>query len=233
MNRPVIGITSAYEQPHSYRLPIAYCTAVDLAGGLPVILPYRVGGDLVRRYADMLDGVIFSGGDDLDPAVYGESYHPKTTPVDPDRQTFESALLVEVEGRRMPMLGICMGCQLINIHRGGSLHQFLPELDRSGPLEHRKMSESETRHEARIDRGTVLAEALGKSVINVNSSHKQAVRTLGRGLRVTARSTDGVVEAIEDPSYPLLMGVQWHPERLAGAEEDHLRIFRWLVGRCG
>lgn len=232
MRRPVIGITISYQLPGNYRTPMSYSAAVEKAGGLPLLLPYRSGPALIPQLVDLLDGVIFTGGDDLDPSIYGETYHPKTEPVDPDRQRFELALLAEVERRRMPALGICMGCQLMNIHRGGSLHQFLPELDRSAPLEHRRFGEPETRHDVAIDRNTMLGEALAKDTINANSSHKQSVKQLGRGLRITAHSPDGVVEAIEDPTFPLFVGVQWHPERLAANEEDHLKLFRWLVEKA-
>src|SRR5205807_6416366 len=126
MRRPRIGITTdTHDKPDHYESPMAYATAVEKAGGLPLLLPYRTDGSLIPQIVDLLDGMLFSGGNDLDPALYGETYHPKAQPIDPARQKFELALLAEVERRRVPTLGICLGCQLLNVYRGGSLHQFL------------------------------------------------------------------------------------------------------------
>src|SRR5436305_2052096 len=121
--RPVIGITvdTSDQHPRRYESTNDYAISVERAGGLPVMLPYRVPLSLIPRYVDLLDGLLFSGGDDLDPALYGETYHPKAHPVDPDRQRFELALLAEAERRQLPVLGVCLGSQLMNVHRGGSL----------------------------------------------------------------------------------------------------------------
>jgi putative glutamine amidotransferase len=162
--------------------------------------------------------------------LYGDTsgYHPKAEPIDPARQRFELALLAEVERRRVPALGVCLGSQLMNVHRGGSLHQFLPDLPRDGALEHRRLSDDGRRHPVRIEPGTVLFKAIGEEQIVANTRHKQAIKTVGKGLRVTARAPDGVVEAIEDPSMPLYLAVQWHPENLSDHPE-HLAPFKLLV----
>jgi putative glutamine amidotransferase len=140
------------------------------------------------------------------------------------------ALLAEVEKRRMPALGICLGNQLMNVYRGGSLVQFLPEVPRDGALEHRRLGEQGRRHEVNIVPGTVLADAIGKTQIIANTRHKQAVQRLGRGLRVTATAPDGIIEGIEDPSLPMFLAVQWHPENL-WREPEHLAPFKLLVER--
>jgi putative glutamine amidotransferase len=210
---------------------MAYATSVERAGGLPLLLPYRSDLSLISEFVDTLDGVLFTGGNDLDPALYGETYHPKAVPIDPQRQTFELALLAEVERRRVPALGICLGSQLMNVARGGSLIQFLPELDRQPALEHRKVNGSYPRHAVRVNPESWVAQATGKTVLDANSSHKQAVRQLGRGLRIIGTAPDGVIEGIEDPSLPLFLGVQWHPERLSN-EADHLALFRLLVEKA-
>ncbi|HLL87854.1 MAG TPA: gamma-glutamyl-gamma-aminobutyrate hydrolase family protein, partial [Tepidisphaeraceae bacterium] len=121
--RPIIGITvDTHDKPNQYESPTGYSTSVEKAGGLPVLLPYKADLSLVPAYVDLLDGIIFSGGNDLDPALYGGGpYHPKAAPIDPLRQRFELALLAEVERRRLPALGICLGSQLMNVYRGGSL----------------------------------------------------------------------------------------------------------------
>jgi putative glutamine amidotransferase len=181
----------------------------------------------------MIDGILFSGGNDLDPTSWGEDYKPGTVPIDPQRERFERALLAEVERRKIPTLGICLGCQLINVHRGGSLVQFLPEVDRDKPLEHRKgETDNSHQHAVQIDSDTIAAKAIGKTQFIANTSHKQAVRESGRGLRIIAKAPDGVVEGVEDPSMPLMLGVQWHPERMHDKPE-HLALFKLLVEKAG
>jgi putative glutamine amidotransferase len=198
-----------------------------------VLLPYKADLSLVSDYIDLCDGIILSGGNDIDPATYGDApYHPKAAPIDPLRQRCEMALLAEIERRRKPVLGICLGSQMMNVYRGGSLHQHLPDIERAGALEHGKLEEGRyPRHDVTLIADTLLARELGKGSVLANSSHKQAVKTLGRGLRVIATASDGVVEGVEDPSYPLFLGVQWHPERLSD-EDDHLKLFKLLVQRA-
>jgi putative glutamine amidotransferase len=232
MSRPIIGITMDYgEKPNQYMLTYGYASSIERAGGIPFPLPFKLDLSLIPEIVDRMDGVLFSGGDDLDPSLYGETYHPKAQPIDPDRQRFELALIAEVERRRTPALGICLGSQLMNVHRGGSLVQFLPEQERAEALEHRKTDTASPRHSVQIEPDTMLAQAIGKSQIEVNSRHKQAVARLGRGLRVNAVAPDGVIEGIEDPSLPLFLAVQWHPENLS-EEPEHLAPFRLLVERA-
>lgn len=232
MPRPVIGITvDTHDKPDQYESPMAYSMAVEKAGGLPLLLPYRTDVSLIPQIVDLLDGMLFSGGNDLDPSLYGESYHPSAVPIDPARQRFELALLAEVERRRVPALGICLGSQLMNVYRGGSLFQFLPDLDRPASIEHRKTNGNWTRHPVALRADSLPGKLLGKREINANSSHKQAVRNVGRGLQVIGTSPDGIIEGTQDPAFPLFLGVQWHPERLQD-EADHLALFRLLVDKA-
>jgi putative glutamine amidotransferase len=148
--------------------------------------------------------------------------------------------MAEVEKRRTPTLGICLGSQLMNVYRGGSLHQFLPELDRPEAIEHRKTGGDVgrdgagkfNRHGVLLEKDSHAARAIGKTEINSNTSHKQAMNKIGRGLRVIAKAPDGIIEGVEDPSMPLWVGVQWHPERLHD-ESDHLALFKMLVEKSG
>ena len=229
MARPFIAVTTDYVtgKPH-YMLPWTYCEAIEKAGGLPVMLPYKADLSLVPEYVDKFDGFVLAGGDDLDPSLYGQEYHPMAQRIDPDRQKFEFALLVEIEKRRAPVLGVCLGSQVMNVYRGGSLHQFLPDLTRDSALEHRRLDDWGRRHGVTIEPDTHIGRAIGKREIISNTSHKQAVDRLGRNLRITARAPDGVIEGTEDPSLPFFVGVQWHPER-QNEERDHLAIFRALV----
>jgi putative glutamine amidotransferase len=231
--RPVIGVTvdTCNQHPQRYESVCDYTAAVERAGGLPVMLPYRVPEALAPQYVDLVDGIVFTGGDDLNPALYNEPYHPKAEPVDPKRQQFELALMAEAERRRLPMLGICLGEQLMNVYRGGSLIQYLPDYHREHALEHRGLGDPTRRHLVKVVEGTILADAVVKRQVTVNTRHKQAVARLGRGLRVNANATDGIIEGIEDPTMPLFLGVQWHAENLTDMPE-HLAIFKLLVEKA-
>jgi putative glutamine amidotransferase len=227
--RPVIGVTvDNVDDAPRYMSTYTYAEAVERAGGLPILLPFRVDCSLVPQYVDLCDGLLFSGGNDLDPSLYcKEEWHPKAVKIEPARQCFEMALIAEVEKRRMPTLGVCLGSQLMNVYRGGSLVQFLP--DEYKDLEHRCLDKTcPPRHDVKVDTDTQLGRVLGKRDLSVNTYHKQAIRKIGRGLRVVATAPDGVIEGYEDPTYPLFAAVQWHPERLLD-EPEHLAPFKLLV----
>jgi putative glutamine amidotransferase len=228
MRRPIIGITmDSHDGKDAYYLGFDYAKAVERAGGVPLAIPYKTSTDLIPEILNVFDGVLFTGGNDLDPALYGEAWHPEAQKIDPDRQNFELALLAEVERRRLPTLAICLGCQLFNVYRGGSLYQFLPDVTEK--QEHRRGEPGTIRrHGIKIESDSALGKMLGQREISANTYHKQAVKDVGRGLRVTAVSDDGVVEGLEDPTLPLFAAVQWHPERLHSVAE-HLAPFRLLV----
>jgi putative glutamine amidotransferase len=229
--RPAIGITiDSNESRDRYSSYMNYAAAVERAGGLPLLLPFRVDQALIPQYVDLLDGILFTGGDDLDPTLWGESeYHPKAVRIDPYRQSFELALLAEVERRRMPTLGICLGSQLINVYRGGSLIQFLPDDPKHSSIEHRRLpGQDPTRHPVKLDASSQLGRAIARTDLSVNTYHKQGIKKIGKGLRIVATAPDGLIEAFEDPTFPLLAAVQWHPERLAD-EPEHLAPFKLLV----
>jgi putative glutamine amidotransferase len=231
--RPKIGITvDTHDKPDKYESPSDYSKAIELAGGLPLLIPYHTDLSLIPQYVDLFDGILFTGGNDLDPAAYGQPWHPRAVPIDPARQKFEWALLTEVEKRRLPTLGVCLGSQLMNVYRGGSMHQFLPDVSRPAPIEHRKIGEHIPRHNATLDPNSQIARAIGKPEISVNSYHKQSADRIGRGLKIIAKSPDGIIEGFEDPTFPLFAAVQWHPERLIN-EPEHLAIFRMLVDAAG
>jgi putative glutamine amidotransferase len=229
MSRPLIGITvDTSDEPQHYESPMAYAAAVEAAGGLPLLLPYGIDQSLIPQLLDPLNGILFTGGNDLDPQLYGEAYHAKAEPIDPLRQDFELALMAEVERRRIPTLAVCLGCQLMNVYRGGSLFQFLPDIPRDPNIEHRNVNRSNPRHAVKLVADTVTAAAIGHVDVNANTAHKQSIHKAGKDLRITATAPDGVIEGIEDPDLPLFVGVQWHPERLY-KEPEHLALFKLLV----
>lgn len=233
--KPLIGITTDYVTSRpAYASNYSYAEAVAAAGGIPVLLPFRSPLSDIPQLVSCLNAVLFTGGDDLSPAAWGEAVHPNASPVDPAREAYERALLAHVESLRMPAMGICLGAQLFNVHRGGSLHQFIPDLPSptSTPrLEHRRLNSQDARHPVDLLPGTLLHETLGHSRIESNSAHKQAVNRLGKGLVITAHAPDGTPEALEDPSFPLFLAVQWHPERIH-TEAPHDRLFHLLVTKA-
>lgn len=224
--RPLIGITTSEVRPLTYAheapidepfraemaLGITYTNALEAAGAAPVVLP-PLGPETVPDLLDGLDAICLSGGPDVDPAEYGADRDPQLGPTWRRLDRFELELARAADERGMPMLGICRGCQVLNVARGGDLIQHLGTAERDDPLHHRQRYRGERQtHRIEIEPGSVLARAVGATELEVNSFHHQAVRTLGRSLRATAHAPDGVVEAIEDPDRPFFVGVQWHAE---------------------
>lgn len=231
MARPAIGITIGYDQRRAglHQLRQDYVRSVEKAGGLPLVLaPGRPedASDLLGR----LSGLVLSGGNDVDPALYGAPRHPKVSHVVRERDDFEIALAREALRRDLPLLAICRGHQVLNVACGGTLVQDIPsELERA--VDHDPERERwETAHDVRIRAGTRLREILGKDTVAVNSFHHQAVKDLGRGLVASAHATgDGVVEGLEAEGRRFVLGVQWHPEGFWNQDENFDALFEGLV----
>ena len=220
MSPPVVGICAAIEQARwaSWDIVVAmapqtYATAVQAAGAIAVILPPdpEVTGD-PDRLLDRIDALLLAGGSDIDPASYGAEPGPETTGARAERDRFEIALLRRAIERDMPALGICRGMQVLNVVRGGTIDQHIPE-SLGGSVVHREVPGTFSDHEVEIDSGSLAARAAGGERVEVKSHHHQGVDRLGEGLIVTGRSSgDGLVEAIELPESTYALGVLWHPE---------------------
>jgi putative glutamine amidotransferase len=227
--RPVVGITTYVTRARfgawdaeSALVPVDYVRAVERAGGRALLVP--PSEDAVDETLDALDGLIFSGGSDLDPELYGQEPHPETLGVVPERDRGELALLSAALARDLPVLAICRGSQVLNVAAGGDLVQHLP--DDVGHQGHRETPGEFAEHDVALEDGTRLADLLGDRA-PVKSHHHQGFGRLGAGLRVAAHADDGAVEAVEDPTRRFAVGVLWHPE----AGED-LRLFEALVGEA-
>lgn len=208
-------------------LGMSYLRAVERAGGLPVVLP-PLELDRISPLLDRLSGVLLSGGPDLDPSGYGRAAHPELGPTEPQLDAFEVQLAREADARGLPILGICRGAQALNISRGGTLHQHLPDAT-DGTVEHRQDAPgSQATHEVRVAPRSRLAAVLGSPRMAVNSFHHQGVEELGRGLRAVAWAPDGVIEAVEAREEWPVLGVQWHAETLID-DPAQLALFRHLV----
>jgi putative glutamine amidotransferase len=226
--KPVIGITTYAEEATwagwteaAAFTPLTYVRAVEHAGGRPLLVPPN--DDAIEETLDALDGIIFSGGGDLDPETYGAEPHPEIGGVVPERDRGELVLLRAALDRDMPTLAICRGSQLLNVARGGDLVQHLPE--HVGHDDHRLPpgQVAMADHDVTLREGTKVGAILGDRA-PVKSSHHQGFGRLGEGLREAAHAEDGTIEAVEDPERRFALGVLWHPE-----EGEDFALFKALV----
>jgi putative glutamine amidotransferase len=224
---PAPGRAARDLAPHRLALRLTYTQAIQEAGGIAVVVPAHGYVDDTDALLDRLDGLVFSGGPDLDPAVYGQARHPQLGPdVDRVSDEYELALLAGAAERDLPMLGICRGMQALNVSRGGTLHQHLP--DRTA-LDHRQShAPFEPIHPVSVTTGSLLHQLARSSRLEVNSYHHQAVDRLGGGLQACASAADATIEAVWDPSARFCLGVQWHPEVLTH-QLDQAALFERLV----
>ena len=230
--RPLIGINCDYAHRPSgekrLALNLCYVRAVEDAGGTPGLLPWQSRASL-RRALAAVHGVLLTGGDDLDPGLFGQKPHPALNPVDPERQAFDLVLVREILARRLPTLALCLGCQLLNVALKGGMVQDIPSQVPKA-LRHSKSARiPRPWHRVKLLKASKISKILGCNSFEVNSFHHQSVGSPGRGLVVSAWAPDGVVEGIEDPRHPFLLGVQWHPERIYRERPVHARLFRALV----
>jgi putative glutamine amidotransferase len=194
---------------------IPYPKSVTDAGGLPVLIPLNLSYDDLDLLLTRVDGILFTGGYDVDPRLYGNQPHPKVEGVDADRDRVEIYLVQALINLSKPFFGICRGFQVINIALGGSLYEDLPE-QFPGEIQHDNHNRPRDylAHTVDVQSGTRLSELLGTGAIGVNSLHHQGVNRIARGLQETALAPDGLIEAFELNDYPFGLAVQWHPEEL-------------------
>ena len=241
---PWIGITADLSEPQAEGstkkteprlfLPRRYARAIEVAGGLPVILPPIGSAATLHQLITRLDGILISGGDfDIHPSFYGEKPIQQLGKLKPERTEFELELTGIALKRDSPVLGICGGAQTINVVLGGSLYQDITT-QRPDAGDHQQGAKKESGgHRVQIEPGTRLRHIVKRRDLEVNTTHHQAVKRLGKGLVVNATAEDGLVEGIESPNHSFVLGVQWHPEVLASRYGAHRRIFSFFVSICG
>lgn len=236
--RPVIGIPCYAAERAGNLRPIfgnnrSYVEAVLRAGGAPVLLPPVGDAEAVDAMRASLDGLLLSGGGDIDPAYYGERAIPETDQPERDRDFIEFALTRWALEQELPILGICRGMQLVNVALGGTLYQDLPtqvpeaERHNFAPLPGTTIA-----HTLRVTPGSKFAAIAGTSRPQANSFHHQAVREPGAGVEIVARADDGIAEALEAPDYPFVVAVQYHPEAMDPSDEPSRRLFEAFVAAC-
>lgn len=227
---PVVGISSSGDKM-KYTINSTYPEAVAMGGGLPVILPMVNCEEQADNLVSLLDALVMTGGEDINPSYYGESIFNDSVEINAPRDTSDFLILAAAMKKGIPVLGICRGEQIINVYLGGSLYQDIPS-QCPGQIAHRQKENSGTgTHWIYIEKGTILHELVGRDSVLVNSFHHQAVKQLAEGLTVSARAADGVVEAYEGNG---VFCVQFHPEALVtrGGDYSFLPIFSFISYFC-
>ena len=230
MKKPVIGIIPSQQNQFSeYKLKKVYGQAVQAAGGLPVLIPFSADRELSRLYLKQLDGLLLTGGLDLDPYFYGEEPEPGLGAIDPERDHFEILMAQLAYQQQVPTLGICKGLQVLNVAAGGSLIQDLSSRREKVYQHYQDAPRAYPTHQVTIDQSSNLYQIIQKEKIRVNSLHHQAIKEVAANFRVAAKAGDGIIEAIENKGPGFALGIQWHPEEMWAEERTAYQLFLALV----
>ena len=235
MKKPLIGLTPGHDaDTQNTVMRPTYLKALEASGAIPLVLPLKASPDDYRQLAENLDGFVFTGGPDPHPFLWGEETHKNCGPISVKRDQMELTLLSIAMEQKKPILGICRGAQMLNIGLGGDIYQDIDSQYRSAfpiahtqPLHYRHPS-----HHVDVKKNTLLASFGDDTSIQVNSCHHQAIRNLAPGLIPGGVASDGIVEEIELPDYPFLIGVQWHPEYLWETDSCARNLFQAFVDAC-
>ena len=229
--KPIIGVIGAVLSDDRSFVWNNYIRSIEGAGGMPILLPYTEDAEHVERFAAMCDGFLFTGGLDIEPKRYGEEKHEKCGEVCPARDRFEFFVFPYLLATKKPILGICRGCQLLNVALGGTLYQDIPDMISNELIHRQGEPHCKPSHNVQTIEGTPLFELVG-GTISVNSLHHQSVKMLGNNLDCMALASDGVMEAFYHKHHKFLWGIQWHPERSVECDENSRKIFGALVDAC-
>ena len=235
MKKPMIGIIPLYdEKKESYWMLPGYMKGIERAGGIPVMLPLTSDLDMIISIADTFDGFLFTGGQDVDPSMYGEVKEEYCGKPCLERDVMEQALFRHVLELDKPAFGICRGLQLFNVLLGGTLYQdMIIQMESNTKIEHKqKLPYDKTIHLVNIEKDTILYDVIGKEAINVNSYHHQGIKQLSKHLKCAAKAEDGIIESVFMPDKRFVLAVQWHPEFIYNSDDDNLQLFVKFVKAC-
>ncbi len=227
-----IGITPNWNTTNKrIDIPNDYVTAVLRAGGLPLLFPLTDSEEAWKAMADKVDGVIFSGGEDISPAYFGEETKPYCGSIIPERDAQELYLYRYLKTLGKPFLAICRGVQLMNVAEGGTLYQDIYVQVPALLIRHERSDAQDDAHKVLLKEGSLLRSLIGADRVPVNSRHHQTVKDVAAGLTVSATSEDGLIEGLEFANgYPGI-GTQWHPENLSRKRADMQSLFDWLIAK--
>lgn len=233
--KPIIGVTPYMEVDQSrYMVSSVNVEAIDQAGGMPVILPYLLDNQDLEQLADKLDGLYATGGDDIDPSLFGEEPHPRLGTIIPKRDQFEITLMKKMLDRNKPILGVCRGSQILNIAAGGDMYQDIyAQIDRDLLQHAQKAPREHGSHIVHVVKKSLLHHITGMEKFRVNSIHHQANRDVPDFFQISGKAGDGVIEAVESTKHHFVLGIQWHPEAMAAAnDEASLKIYQHFIDAC-
>ncbi|MFF2753553.1 gamma-glutamyl-gamma-aminobutyrate hydrolase family protein [Psychrobacillus sp. NPDC058041] len=230
--RPIIGVSSSLKED-VLTVPTENMRAIAKFGGVPLVLPNMVY-DGIDRIAEMIDGLLLTGGGDIDPTLFGEEPQQGLGEITPERDAFEIALILKMLELNKPILGICRGAQILNIAVGGDMFQDIYSQIKCKLLQHsQKAPRWHASHYVQVTKGSILHEIVQTKQFKVNSYHHQANRGVPNDFEVSAVSSDGIVEAIESKKHRFVLGVQWHPEYLLlKKDSESAAIFRAFIDAC-
>ncbi|MGN0903472.1 MAG: gamma-glutamyl-gamma-aminobutyrate hydrolase family protein [Succinivibrio sp.] len=231
--RPVIGVLPLYDTALNsiWMLP-GYMNGLMENGASPVILPYTDNKDLLLQTAKLCDGFLFTGGQDVNPALYHQKQSPKCQEVLKELDALSLIIFNYAKSKNLPLLGICRGCQILNVFFGGTLYQDLASEHPEGISHSQKKPYSSFSHKVSLTKGSYLEKLLTKDLLEVNSIHHQAIKDVADDLSVEAVSEDGLVEAVKAKNYRYMLAVQWHPEYAYQNDINSNRIFKDFVKAC-
>jgi putative glutamine amidotransferase len=237
LRKPIIGITASFEEQHKIVITRHYSDWILRVGGLPMIIPYVEDTDVIRGYIDEIDGLLLSGGGDIDPTLFGEEPHPGLGNITPERDKLEVSLSQEMMKRNKPILAICRGAQILNIAAGGTMYQDIhlqfPSENRYQLLQHSQHAPTwHPTHHVEIEQGSQLHRILGMDQCKTNSFHHQAIKDPAPGFSIVGKSKDRIIEAIESKEHYYIIGVQWHPECKNAEDQVSERLFSSFVQAC-
>ena len=229
--RPVIGMLSVVNDECVTSVVPTYAAAIEAAGGLPLLLPYVTAEATFEEFAALCDGFLFAGGADIDPKHYGEQPKPTCGAIQPYRDEVELRAFEKAFATGKPIVGVCRGLQLINVALGGTLYQDIPSEIKTDVRHQQLEDRFAPSHEVNVHPATPLFDLVGVERLCANSFHHQSIKTLGKGLAISATADDGVVEAVYWKGERYLRAYQWHPERLKQSEKNKL-VFDEFIAVC-